>query len=263
MATMRSVLNLNINLGLFGFPVKVYKATDDPAEGIGFRQVHGECGTPINQVKRCSKCEKDVMQSELVKGFEVAPGSFLHFTEDELKALKPEAAGTIKIEGYLAAEEIDTAYLDGTLYFLSPDGKDFTTFTTWRDALAGRWALGKVVMYGREHVVAIRAVDRLLSLHWIRAHSEMRTIADVPGYAKVPEGSSTEHLDLMSQLIEQRQVSIDDVVIEKDEYVVAVQALIDSRKAGLPAPAQAAFAPASQGVDLLAMLKASLAAPAK
>lgn len=264
MASMRSVLNLNINLGLFGFPVKVYKATNDPAEGVGFRQVHGECGTPINQVKRCSKCEKDVQMSDLVKGYEYG-GTMLTFTEDEVKALRPEAAGTIKIEGYLAADEIDTAYQDGTVYFLKPDGKDFTTFTTWREALAGRWAVGRVVMYGRERVVAIRAVDRLLSMHYVRSHAEIRNIADVPGYDTVAEHAQADHLELMAQMIEQRTIEFDDVVIEKDAYFVAVSELIESRKAGLPAPSQAEFKPASTpGVDLLAMLKASLAAaPAK
>lgn len=260
MASMRSVLNLNISLGLFGFPVKVYKATDDPAEGIAFRQIHAECSTPINLIKRCSKCEKDVAQAELGKGYEVAPGQMLTFSEEEIKALKPEAAGSIKIEGYLAAEEIDPAYHDGTLYFLRPDGKDATTFTTWRDALAGRWALGKVVMYGREHVVAIRAVDRLLSMHFIRAHAEVRNIANVPGYDDVSESSKPEHLELMAQLIEKSRIAFDDVAIESDSYAEAVKALIKSRQDGLPAPAQAATAPASSGVDLLQMLKASLAA---
>jgi DNA end-binding protein Ku len=261
MATMRSVLNLNINLGLFGFPVKVYKATNDPAEGIGFRQLHADCGTPINQVKRCSKCEKDVAASELLKGYEIAGGKFVTFTEEEIKALKPEAAGTIKIEGYLAADEIDHTYQDGTVYFLKPDGKDFTTFTTWREALAGRWAVGKVVMYGREHVVAIRAVDRLLSMHFLRAHSEIRNIADVPGYETVPETANAEHLELMSQLVDQRTISFDDVVIDKDAYVLAVQALIESRIAGLPAPEQVEFkAAVTPGANLLEMLKASLAA---
>ena len=34
MAGMRSVLSLDINLGLFGFPVKVYKGTNDPNEAL-------------------------------------------------------------------------------------------------------------------------------------------------------------------------------------------------------------------------------------
>src|SRR6185436_2742011 len=87
MAGMRSVLALDINLGLFGFPVKVYKATNDPTEGVSFRQTHAACGTPIFQVKRCPKCEVDVPYADLGKGYELAPGNYLAFTEAEIKAL--------------------------------------------------------------------------------------------------------------------------------------------------------------------------------
>lgn len=263
---MRSVANLNISLGLFGFPVKVYKATNDPSEGIAFRQIHNACGKPINQVKRCNHCNADVQQADLLKGYEVAPGQFLNFTDEEIKALRPEAAGTIKIDGYLAAEEIDSAYHDGTVYYIAPDRGDkkkkldCDTFTTWRDALKGRWAIGKVVMYGREHVVAIRAVERVLAMHFIRTHSEIRNVFDVPGYNEIPEESKREHLELMGQLVEKQGIAIDDVVLEQDAYAQSVKELIEARKAGLPAPAQPEFVPAPAAVDLMAMLKASLAA---
>lgn len=264
---MRSILNLNISLGMFGFPVKVYKAVNDPAEGISFRQVHAACGTPINQVKRCSCCNVDVTQAELVKGYEQPGGPMLIFQEDEIKALKPEAMGTVKVDGYLAADEIDPCYQDGPIYYLSPDRGtnkkgDCDTFTTWRDALAGRWAIGKVVMYGREHVVAIRSVDRLLAMHFIRTHSEIRNVFDVPAYDTVPETSKSEYAELMGQLIRKSTIAFDDVVLESDAYTDSVKALIESRKAGQPAPAQSEFKPASTGGDLLAMLKASLAAQA-
>jgi DNA end-binding protein Ku len=262
---MRSVANLTIQLGLFGFPIKVYKATNDPSEGTGFRQVHAACSHPINQVKRCAHCEVDVPWGDLAKGVEVAPGEFITISDDDLKALKPEGDGTVKIDGYLAAGELDDAYLDGTVYFLSPTGPgkkiDTDTFTTFRDALNGRWAIGKVVMYGRERVVAIRALDRLLAMHFIRTHAEVRTVADVPGYANVPETAKAEYLALMAQVMDRSPIVIDDVVLESDAYADAVRALVAARVAGSPvAQAAAAAAPAATGgVDLMAMLRASLA----
>jgi DNA end-binding protein Ku len=258
---MRSVLGLDINLGMFGFPVKVYLSNDDPAEGIGFRQVHGACKHAIHQVKRCAHCNADVAYGDLVKGYEVSPDTFVTFTEEEIKALKPESAGTLKIDGYVAAGEIDPAYFDGKSWFLAPDGKDFTTFETFRDALAGRWAIGKVVMYQKEHVVAIRTVDRLLQLHWMRTHAEFRSPSDVPGYAKVKETASPEYVAMMSQLIDAQRVDLSDVVLENDAYVQALKALIDSRVAGTALPVSAvATTPKASAVDLMAMMKASLEA---
>lgn len=263
---MRSVANFQVNLGLFGFPVKVYKANNDPKEGVSFRQLHGACAHPINLVKRCGTCDVDVPHNELVKGIEVEGGSFLTFTDEEIKALKPEAAGAISIDGYVPDGEIDAAYLDGTVYLLAPDrgknGKgDCASFVTWRDALAGRWAIAKVVMYGREHVVAIRATDRLLALHFLRTHDEIRAVADVPGYGTVPESSTPEHKALMGQLIAAKRIHLDDVVLESDAYADAVKALIASKTDGTPVPVTSETPVATGTTDsLLTMLKASLAA---
>lgn len=260
MAGMRSLQNLDINLGLFGFPVKVYKAINDPAEGVSFRQVHGACGTPINLVKRCATCEVDVPQADLVKGYEATPGNFLTFTEDEIKALRPERLGVVQVDGYVGEDAVGDSYYDGSVYYLSPGGKDHTTFVTFRDALGDRMAVGKVVMYGRERVVVIRSTGKLLAMHFLRNHADIRNIVDVPQYAAVPEQANAQHLGLMTQLMDAQRVNFDDVVLESDSYADAVRALIQSRVDGTPAPTQAAVAPSAGTVDLMAMLQASLAA---
>jgi DNA end-binding protein Ku len=262
MAGMRSILSLDISLGLFGFPVKLYKAVNDPTEGIHFRQIHGACGTPINLVKRCASCNTDVQQGDLMKGFELAPNNFLLFSADEIAALRPETAGVLKIDGYADEDEIDEAYLTGTFYLLAPAGKDHTTFATFRDALGSRWALGKTVLYGKEQVVAIRAIDRVLSLHVIRNHNEIRNAYDVPSYSKIPEGSKADHVALMAQLMTQSTLRLDDVAFDSDSYAEAVKALVAARSAGLPNPSPAEVAPLTPSTDLMSMLKASLAAKA-
>ena len=259
MAGMRSILTVDISLGLFGFPTSVYKGSNDPTGGIEFKSLHGECGTPINQIKRCAKCEKEVHQADLVKGFP-HNGSFLQFTDAEVKALKPTAAGVCKISGYLAADEIDPCYIDGSVYFLKPGGKDDTTFTTWRDALNGRWGVGSLVMYGREHVVAIRKLDRVLAMHTVRTHAEIRNVADVPGYDKITEQATAEHLDMMDQLMSVNTIAFDDVVLESDSYVDAVKAMIAARAAGNPLPENAPVAAPAGGMNIMAAMRASIAA---
>jgi DNA end-binding protein Ku len=263
---MRATQNLSINLGgLIVFPVKVFKATTETSEGIGFRQIHSTCGKPINQVKRCQHCAVEVPMTDLLKGYDDGSGGFLKFTEDEIKALKPEAAQSITIEGYLAADEIDASFQDGSVYYMSPDRGDkkvkasCDAFVTWRDALDGRWAIGKVVMYGRERVVAIRAVERVLALHFIRTSTEIRDIAEIPGYKDVPDEASRDHLAMMNQFIDQKEISFHDVVLESDAYADAVKALIEARKSGQPDPKQPAAPVPTSGGDLMALLQASLA----
>ena len=257
---MRSVFTLDISLGLFGFPVKVYKATNDPSEGVKFRLIHGACKNPINLVKRCYSCNVDVSPSDLMKGYELGSGKFLAFSEDEIKGLKPEKSGVLALDGYMAEDEIDAAYLNGTTYFLSPGGKDTTTFTTFRVALGTRWAVGKVVLYGREQVVAIRAAANLLAMHVIRPNSELRTPVDVPSYEKVAATAKADHIEMMGKLMDASTLALDDVAFDSDSYADAVKALVAARLAGAPDPAPAADAPVAEASDLMAMLKASLAA---
>lgn len=264
MAGMRSVLNLNVDLGMFGFGVKLYKAMDDAGSGIGFRQVHASCGTPIHQVKRCAKCECDATTDQLLKGYEFQPGKFVTFTDDEVKSVKPENDGVLKVLGYLSTDAIDPAFFDGGVWFLAPADKDMTTFATFRDALNGRWAVGRVVMYGREHVVAVRATDRVLSLHYIRTHAEFRSVENIPSVGKIPETAAPEYIAMMSQLMDAKRVDFDEVVLEHNAADVALQKMVDARVAGEALPiATVAEPPKTSAVDLMAMLKASLAAAAK
>jgi len=263
MAGMRSLQSLDINLGMFGFSTKVYKAINDPTSGIEFRQIHDACQQPINYVKRCHTCSTDVEQSNILKGYEVAPGNFLTFTDAEIKALRPEKLGVVAVDGYLPPDDVDSAYHDGTVYYLAPDGKDFTTFVTFREALQGRWAVGKVVMYGRERVCAIRAVEKMLVMHLLRTHAEIRDVADVPKYDKVPETANPQFVDMMGQLMTAKTLRFDDVVLEADSYVESVKQLIQARLEGQPMPEQPVAAAAPGGLDLMAALQASLAAAAK
>ncbi len=258
MAGMRSLQTLDISLGLFGFSTKVYKSIDDPADAVSFKQLHSTCREPITQVKRCNKCNVDVPYGDILKGYPTGPNTYLAFTEAEVKAIKPAAEGVIKIDGYVGADDIDTAFLSGVMYYLAPNDKMATTFATFRDALNGRWALGKVVMYGREYVAAIRAVERILAMHFLRSTAEIRNPANVPAYDKIPEFATDEHIELMSQLIDNSLVNISDVMLESDTYADAVRSLVKARMDGMPDPMPAAAPSLPNTPDLMKMLKASL-----
>lgn len=264
MATMRALQSLDINLGLFGFSVKIYKAIEDPSEAISFRQLHRACNSPINAPKVCHKCGDGthpaiVPMSDIVKGFEYQPNQFVLVADDEIKALRPVRDAQVKINGYVDANEIDAAYLEGTVYYLAPGGKDSTTFVTWRDALGNKCAMGTVVMYGRERVVAIKAHDRMLALYFVRTKAEVRSTEDVPGYNAIPVVSQQAHRDLMAQVIDTQMVSFDDVTVESDRYVNAVRSLIDSKISGQPLVETEAPAAIPSAMDLIAAMKATLA----
>jgi len=259
---MRSVAKVDVSLGLFSFPVGVYKSTDDATTGIGFRQVHSVCGKPIAQKRTCAHCDNhDVSFADIRKGFEVGPDQFITIADEELKALRPEKDGVLEVLGFMEPDGLgDTRYVE-TSYFLMPGGKDATTFATFRESLGGRYAVGRVVLYGRDHIVAIEAFYAGLMMHVLRSKAELRDITEAPSYGKIPTTAREDHCTLMRQFMDMKQVRLADVAIAKDRYVTAVEQLIEAKRAGTELPAPTAIEPsAGPTVDLMAALRASLEA---
>jgi DNA end-binding protein Ku len=251
-------MTLEVNLGLFSFPVKVYKATDDP-DGVSFKLVHTACGGGISQPRQCAACNTQVPSDQVAKGFQVGPNQFVTLSADELSSLKPENEHQLQVQGYVSAQSVDLNQFQGTRYLLAPGGKDSSAFATWRDALKGRFALAKVVMYQRDRLVAIRAEGKILSLHYLREKSEHRSAAEIPGIEFIPETCDPKHLTLMSKVMDKTTVKVEDVVIEKDRYVAAVEALVATKlSGGTVQPAAAVEAPVG-AMSLMAALEAVLA----
>ena len=260
----RAVAKVSVSLGLFGFPVSIYKATDEPTSSVSFKILHEGCNKPINRKDSCSGCGATVTKTNSVKGFAEPDGSFLVFTEDEIKAMRPKNDGSLAITGYLPQVEMDPSYLSGDVYYLAPQDKsDPVTFATFRDALGPRFAIGSVVMYGREHIVAIRAFQSVLAMHFVRNHAEVRDIADLPGLAGIPNAAPAEYVSMMEQFMSATSMSFPEVALESDGYADAVMAAVEARRGGKPAPEAAPVAQQLAVNDLKAALMASLAAAGK
>ena len=66
---MRAIWKGAVNFGLINIPVKLMTATKK--NNIRFRNLHGECNTPVKMKRYCPKCEREVEYGELVKGYGV------------------------------------------------------------------------------------------------------------------------------------------------------------------------------------------------
>ena len=56
-----------LKISLVNIPIKVFPATDAGAT-LSFNQLHAECQTRIQQKRWCPHCEREVPNTELVKG---------------------------------------------------------------------------------------------------------------------------------------------------------------------------------------------------
>jgi len=91
---MRAFWSGEIAFGLVTIPAKLYTATKDLTPQ--FHQLHKECGTRIQLVRRCPKCHRDLAWEEIGKGYEVGKGEYALFSKEELAKIEgDDTAGAI------------------------------------------------------------------------------------------------------------------------------------------------------------------------
>ena len=115
--TARPFASGTISFGLVTIPVKLY-STGESASGIQLNMLHRKCGTRLKQQYICPTDNEVVGREDMVKGYEYAKGQYVLFTEEELKALTPEATNAIEIAPadpqviYVPQYETEVVYVD-------------------------------------------------------------------------------------------------------------------------------------------------------
>jgi len=148
-----------LKVSLVNIPIKVFPATET-AGSISFNQLHAECQTRIQQKRWCPHCNREVANTELVKGFEFEKGRYVVLSEDDIEKVRPESTRVINLVQFADDSSIDPIYVDRA-YYLAPDGAMAAdAFAVMRDGMKGKVGIGKLALYGREYLVAGRPKER-------------------------------------------------------------------------------------------------------
>jgi DNA end-binding protein Ku len=110
----------HLKVSLVTIPIKVFPATESSAT-ISFNQLHGECNTRIQQKRWCPKCEREVPNTDLVKGYEYEKGRYVVLDESDFEKVRTESTRVINLIQFSDEASIDPMYVDRT-YYLAPDG---------------------------------------------------------------------------------------------------------------------------------------------
>ena len=244
-----------ISFGLVSIPIRMYSASS--SGGVSFNQIHPKCGGRIRQQLICPTCNEVVERTGLVKGYEFAKDQYVQFTDDELKALEGEASRMIDIAEFVPLAQVDPIYFEKT-YYLGPDKGGEKAYRFLSDAMrkAGRVALAKFVMRGKENLVLIRPAKDGLMLHTMYFADEIRDFGEVDKGedAKVKPGE----LELAERLV--GELSSESFKPEKydDEYRGRVLAAVEEKVEGKEVTSLAPQAQRTQVIDLMDALKQSL-----
>ncbi len=232
----------HMRLSLVSFAVALYPAISSSAK-LSFRQIHKESGQPIREKKvvpgRDGDGEGDeapaeeVTKDEIVKGYEYQKGRYVILTDEDFEKVRLDTRKAVEMTSFVNLADIDPLYFDRP-YYVVPDGDVAEeAFVVVREAMRreGMAALGRVVMSGRERLVAVTVRDKgflLFTLHPAKAvRSARRMFADLDEEPAV----DPEEIEVAATLIARKKGEFDASKFV-DRYQEALQQIIDQKLAG-------------------------------
>src|SRR5213596_3647926 len=244
-----------LKISLVNIPIKVFPATESGG-AISFNQLHGECQTRIQQKRWCPHCSREVPNSEIVKGYEFEKGRYVIMSEDDFDKVRPESTRVIDLVQFADEASIDPMYVDRT-YYLAPDGgMAADAFAVMRDGMAGKVGVGKLALYGREYLVAVKPHGRGIVMYTLHHAAEIRSIETVEELTAVSSTVKPEEIRLARQVIAtfEGPLNLSDY---RDEYREGLQRIIEAKIAGEEIVAPSIETP-TKVVNLMEALRKSL-----
>jgi len=244
-----------LKISLVNIPIRVFPATDAAAT-ISFNQLHRECQTRIQQKRWCPTCQVEVPNTDLVKGYEFEKGKYVVLDEEDIAKVKPESTRVINVVQFADASMIDPVYVERP-YYLAPDGAVAgEAFAVIREGMAGKAAVGKMALYGREYLVAIQPRENGLVMYTMRHASEVRSMSAIDELKSVPAKMKPDEVRLAKQVIGNFETG-GDLSQYKDDYQVELKKIIDAKIEGKEVVGTPEEAP-PKVVNLMEALRQSL-----
>lgn len=221
-----------LKLSLVSVPVRGYTANVSANE-IRLNQLHSECHSRIRYQKTCP-IHGEVPKEEIVSGYEYAKGEYVVIEPEELSRLRGERERAVTIDAVMSQHTIDPVYFTDKTYYLAPDGAvGQKPFALIQKALADAelQAVGRIVLFGREELVVVRPVDRLLAMTALKFESE---VAHAETFREEVEETTlaAAELKLTKTLLEAFEKPEFSLAEYKDHYVEELTKLIEAKVEG-------------------------------
>jgi DNA end-binding protein Ku len=253
----RSIATATISFGLVSIPVRLFSATQ-ASSAVSFNLLHKKDGSRLRQQYVCSTDGEKVERDDIVKGYEFAPGQWVTFTPEELKALEEASTQAIEIAEFVPLDRIDPVYFERP-YYLGPDRGGAKAYRLLAEALrrSGKAALARYAARGKGYLVLLRPSGGRLVMQELLHADEVRPVEEV----ELDEAELKEpEVQLALQLVEQTASDTFHPERYPDEVRARTLALIDEKVKGQEIRVSPGEPPPTQVIDLVEALQASLAA---
>src|ERR1043165_2546297 len=168
-----------LSFGLVSIPVDIHSAIED--QGIHMHLLHKKCGSRVRNQMICPVCKVVVEREELVRVFKRSKGNSVKITKEELESLKAEANNGIEFREFVPVEKIDPVYFESS-YYLAPSKGAEKPYRLIAETLekTGRVAIAQTVFHEKESLVAVRARQNGLVMHFMYFPDEVREFGQIP-----------------------------------------------------------------------------------
>jgi DNA end-binding protein Ku len=240
-----------ITFGMVAIPITMYTATQD--NDIHFNQLHKEDSSRIRYKKTCSHCGKELVDADIVRGFEYNRDTYVVVTDDEIEKIKTAKEKAIQILHFAQLNQISPVYYERT-YQAAPEAGGEKAFELLRSALMAeqKIAIGKTVMGTKDTLMAIIPREDGILISTMFYADEIKE--QQKQYSK-PDPAEQE-LNLAKLLINSMDTTFDPTKYY-DEYQEKLRDLIETKIQGREVVA-AEPERVVRVIDLMEALKASI-----
>jgi DNA end-binding protein Ku len=243
----------HLTFGLVSLPVRLYSAAR--GETVSFNLLHGKDNSRIKQITYCQAEDKPVPRSELVKGYEYEKDRYVVIEEEDIKKVAPKTAKVMEILEFVKGESVDPIYLESS-YYMAPDEGGEKPYALLFAALhqVKYYALAKIAMHNREHIVILRPGKKGILLHTMYYQDEIRQVDE---FRTDTELVKPKELEMAKMLIDTLAADFEPEKYH-DTYRDNLLQMIEAKKEGqvvveTPEPHVAPV------IDIMEALKRSLA----
>jgi DNA end-binding protein Ku len=255
----RPIWSGTVTFGLVSVPVNIMPAIRP--RPIALHMVSDE-GRQLRRKYYRPKDNHQLVQDEIVRGYEVTKGKFVVVDDDELERIAPERTRDIDLRVFVPVAEIDPIYFVRA-YFLTPVGspKAYKLLARVMEE-RGRAGIATFVMRAKEYVAAILAQNGILKLETLRFADEVRWPEDV-GLPK-PERARPADVKRIEGMIEKLSKSslnlseLDDTSGEKLEQLAKRKAKAGEDLVAVPERDEDDDTPQTNVLDLMERLQRGL-----
>ena len=250
----RAIWSGSISFGLVNVPVRMYGAIDE--QDVRFHLLHARDNARIGYEKVCKKDGSPVPDDEIVRGYEVADGEYVHVTDEDLETAAGESFRTIDIQDFVDVAEVDPIYFERTSYLGPADGADKPYALLVRAMEeSGLVGIATYVMRDKQQLGCLRVRDGTIVLEKMFFADEIRP---AKGIAPRKGTVGKQELAMALDLIDRFRGTFEPEKYE-DTYRAAVLRVIDRKRKGKgahvePQPER------EEPTDLLEALRASVEA---